>query len=132
MLLFSQKYWGKLQRKEWLTKGDRNTSFFQRRANFARKKKLTIKLQDECGVWINEQEAIADKFIEDFSKRFKSSHTPQRIILDLGLAPLLSDQENKELIRLPNLEEVRIAVFSIEPNKTPGPDGFGAGFFQNY
>ena len=29
MILFNQKYWGKLQRKEWLINGDRNTTFFQ-------------------------------------------------------------------------------------------------------
>jgi len=30
------------------------------------------------------------------------------------------------------LDEVKNALFSIDSNKTPGPDGFGAGFFKNY
>lgn len=29
LLMFNQNYWGKFRRKDWLTKGDRNTKFFQ-------------------------------------------------------------------------------------------------------
>jgi len=28
--------------------------------------------------------------------------------------------------------EVKTSLFSIESSKTPGPDGFGAGFFKQY
>ena len=28
--------------------------------------------------------------------------------------------------------EVKAALFSIDSSKTPGPDGFGAGFFKKY
>jgi len=39
--------------------GDGNTNFFQHRANTRRKKKLVIKLQDDCAVWIDEYKVIA-------------------------------------------------------------------------
>ena len=72
-----------------------------------------VKLHDECAVWIDEQKAVADKLIYDFTKRFQSSYHSQRYIADLGLPPIISDHENNELIRLPNLEEVKNALFSI-------------------
>jgi len=40
--------------------------------------------------------------------------------------------DNQTLIKLPTLEEVRTALFSMESNKTPRCDGFGAGFFKTY
>jgi len=43
LLLFNQKYWGNLKRKEWLTRGDRNSKFFQQRAIIRRKHKLVHK-----------------------------------------------------------------------------------------
>ena len=131
-MLSNQRYWGKLQRKDWLVNGDRNTTFFQRRANYKRKKKLTIKLRDECGVRIDEPKATADKFTDEFHKWFKSNFNSQSCIADLGLNHLVTEPENNDLVRLPNLEEVTDALFSIESNKTPGPDVFGAGFFKNY
>jgi len=66
------------------------------------------------------------------SKRFKSSHDGQCTLAHLSLPSLILDLENSELIRLPNLEEVKNALFSIESTKTPGPNGFGVGFFKNY
>ena len=128
MILFNQKYWEKLQRKEWLVNGDRNTTFFQRRANTRRKKKIIIKLRDDCSLWINDHKAIVDKFTTNFSKRFKSSHNEQCILAHLELPSLISDLDNSELIKLPDLEEVKIALFNIDSNKTPGLDGLGAGF----
>ena len=40
--------------------------------------------------------------------------------------------DNQTLIKPPTLKEIRTALFSIDSNKTPGPDGFGAGFFKTY
>jgi len=51
---------------------------------------------------------------------------------NIGIPNLISDHENNELIRLPNLDEVKEAVFSINSDKTLGFDVFGASFFKNY
>ena len=37
-----------------------------------------------------------------------------------------------ELVKLPEMDEVKQALFAIDSNKTPGPDDFGAGFFKHY
>jgi len=132
LLLFNQKYWGKLARKEWLVNGDRNSRFFQQSANARRKRKLVMKIKDDCGVWIDDHKLIADKFTADFNQRYLSTHRNPRVLPDLGLSKLITDLDNDELIKPPNLEEVRTTLFSIDSFKTLGPDGFGAGFFKNY
>jgi len=132
MLLFKQKYWGKLSRNEWLVKGDRNTNFFQRRANARRKRKLIMKIKDDSGIWIEDHKTIADRFITEFMQRFKSAHNGSRNLPEVGLTRLVLDTDNDELIKLPSFAEIKNAVFSIDSNKTPGSDGFGAGFFKRY
>ena len=107
MTLFNKKYWGKLNRKECLVHGDRNSKYVQRRANARRKRKLVIKLKDACGVWIDNLKAIVDKFSLDYSKRFKSTHSTNRTLPNLGLVKLISDTENCELIRLSDMEEIK-------------------------
>ena len=32
---------------------------------------------------------------------------------------------------MPTFDETKQALFSIDSNKTPGPDGFGAGFLKH-
>jgi len=48
------------------------------------------------------------------------------------LAPIVTEAKNRHLISIPDMSEVKAALFSIDSSKTPGPDGFGAGFFKQY
>ena len=43
---------------------------------------------------------------------------------------LVTMENNKNLNRPITLEEVQTVVFSMSPDKSPGPDGFQAFFFQ--
>ena len=90
-----------------------------------------MKIKDDCGVWIDDHKLIVDKFITDFNQRYLSTHRNLRLP-DLGLSKLITDSDNDELIKPPNIEDIRAALFSIDSFKTPGLDGFGAGFFKNY
>jgi hypothetical protein len=50
-----------------------------------------------------------------------------------SLIPSLVDhQMNAMLTNLPSFEEVKIAVFNLNTDGAPGPDGFGNYFFQHY
>ncbi|KAL0300260.1 UNVERIFIED_CONTAM: hypothetical protein Sangu_3131200 [Sesamum angustifolium] len=42
----------------------------------------------------------------------------------------LTDEDRRSLFVMPTLEEVREAMFSIDPDSVAGPDGFGAVFFH--
>jgi len=91
-----------------------------------------MKIKDECGVWVEDHRHIAEKFIMDYTQCIKSSCPASRILADLGLPKLITNSENRSLIKLPNLEEVRQALLGIDSGKTPGPDRFGAGFFKTH
>ena len=78
-----------------------------------------MKIQDDYGVWIEDHKMIAEKFISNYMQRFKATHNNARVLPNLGLSKLISDLHNNELIKLPNLEEVKNALFSIDFNKTP-------------
>ena len=89
-----------------------------------------MKLQDDCGIQIDHHKIIANKFISDFTQRFKYARNTNKVISNLGLPKLISDIDSIELTKPPNLDEVEDALSSIDSNKPPGPDGFGAFFFQ--
>jgi len=63
---------------------------------------------------------------------FLSGNNGATVIPDLKLDPTILDVENLSLIRIPDMSEVKSTLFSINSLKTPGPDGFGAGFFKQY
>ena len=76
-------------------------------------------------MWINDHTPLAEKFVNDFFQRFSSGLSHPRSLPSLGLLKLISDQENQELTKLPNLNEVQLALFNMDSNKTSGHDGFG-------
>ena len=43
--------------------------------------------------------------------------------------PQVSEEENEMLIAPFSKEEVKLAIFDMEHNKAPGPDGFPADFY---
>ena len=65
LLLYNQKYWGEFKRKEWLTRGDRNTTFFQRSAGSRRRKKRVIRLKNDSDIWVDDPTFVATSFISD-------------------------------------------------------------------
>ena len=132
LLLFHQKYWGTFRRKEWLVNGDRNSRYFQQQANTRRKRKLICKLKDDCGIWIDDPQTIADKFVHDYTTRFLSTGQGGNTMPNPQLDSGISYSDNLRLIEIPDMMEVKTALFSIDSSKTPGSDGFGAGFFKQY
>ena len=132
LMLFNQKYWGILRRKEWLVNGDRNSRFFQQQANTRRKKKLIYRIKSDCGIWLTTPQEIALKFTQDYSIRFQAPPRVDPLLPDPGLCSLINHSDNVRLIKIPDMEEVKRALFAIDSSKTPGSDGFGAGFFKHY
>ncbi|XP_057808540.1 uncharacterized protein LOC131023021 [Salvia miltiorrhiza] len=47
------------------------------------------------------------------------------------LDPIISDQQNSLLSAIPNEEEITAAVFQMDSNSSPGPDGFSGKFFHH-
>lgn len=43
---------------------------------------------------------------------------------------IVSEEENKNLMKDISLEELKFVVFSMHPNKAPGLDGYNPEFYQ--
>lgn len=70
--------------------------------------------------------------MEYFTELFSSS-TPADIKVSLNhLGSIISLEMNESLCKDISPAEIKKAVFSIHPEKTPGPDGMTALFYQKY
>jgi len=132
LLLFNQKYWGRLHWKEWRVHGDRDSKFFHQRATTRRKKQMILRLKNDCGMWIDNLQDIATKLVSDYKARFTATNRGHDDLMEVKVPKVITDTDNMELMKLPEIDEVKQALFAIDSNKKSGPDGFGAGFFKHY
>ncbi|XP_010451528.1 PREDICTED: uncharacterized protein LOC104733662 [Camelina sativa] len=125
-------YWQQKSRKFWLRVGDKNTKFFQASTRQRRVINRIIGLFDADNVWnesVTGMENIATNYFEDL---FRNSNTRGVSEMLQEVTPLISDVMNREPIRDISEAEVRKALFAMHPEKTPGPDGMTALFFQRF
>ncbi|KAF5181260.1 hypothetical protein FRX31_029153 [Thalictrum thalictroides] len=72
----------------------------------------------------SQSEDIKSLIVQSFEEMYKSSDNVVNQQL-MSLTPtLVIEQQNVDLVKLPNMEEVKTAVFSMNPKSSPGPDRF--------
>ncbi|XP_056843105.1 uncharacterized protein LOC130495678 [Raphanus sativus] len=96
-----EEYWKQRSRQLWLTLGDKNTGFFHASTRGRRARNQLTVLENAQG-----EEVFA-------------------------IQPSISHATNEKLTYIPSAAEIKEALFSIHPDKAPGPDGFSASFFQS-
>ena len=132
LLLFNKRFWGKFARQRWLVDGDRNSRYFHQSAKTRKQRSAILRIQDDAGVWLDQPPLIQSKFINDFSARLTSGRQTQAVNLSNLAQPGVTEQDNLELTSPVTENEIYKALFDMDPHKAPGPDGFGASFYQDH
>ncbi|XP_062014381.1 uncharacterized protein LOC133730890 [Rosa rugosa] len=134
LLSLQEKYWRQRSRALWLKDGDRNTSFFHRKAS-NRKSRNTIRgLLDENNVWQSETLEIQRILKLYFQNIFAAETVNMEALATVITATpcKVTDHMNDALLAPYTDEEIKKALFQMHPSKSPGPDGMSPFFYQKY
>ena len=127
-----EEFWRQRSRIMWLQAGDRNSSYFHAKTRGRRMRNKFSVIEDAAGRPVYEETEIVNTISQHYSDLFTSGSSGSLDIVRETIRPLVSEDMNKGLITTPTLSEIRTAVFSINPDKAPGPDGFSASFYQTF
>lgn len=113
--------------------GDKNTTFFHRVQCVASCHSSIDSLSVDGEICENMQRI--QSFILGFYKNLFSDTRDGDVSQLLAciselLETKVTPNQNKALISCPTEEEIRSAIFTLSPNSSLGPDGFGGAFFQ--
>jgi hypothetical protein len=122
--------WKQRAKQNWFSQGDRNTKFFHAWANHRRKINSIWSITDEHGRAWRRQKEIGKAFVDYFGDIFTSNGVADFSQCLETMEPRISEEMNSALLRPFTMEEVGMALSQMHPLKSPGPDGFSAGFFQ--
>ncbi|TQD79672.1 hypothetical protein C1H46_034775 [Malus baccata] len=123
-LQMQEAFWKDRARVKWLTKGDRNSSFFHAYARIKSSSSHISCIFDGKNL-LTDPLAIESHIVNFYQTLFGSSFTPSGIdeVCEV-IQPMVTDSENDLLSALPTNEEIKEAVFSLSASSAPGPDGF--------
>ncbi|CAN1165788.1 Transposon TX1 uncharacterized 149 kDa protein [Linum perenne] len=127
-----EMFWGQRARKEWLGKGDRNTKFFHASTIQRMHRNKITQLKNGDGEWIEEESSVKQHINNFVQNLFTSPTEFGSVNLTNDLPQVITPEMNNELTKPPTAEEIKEAVFSLGPNKSPGPDGFSGNFYRKY
>jgi hypothetical protein len=122
--------WYQRAKVKTLLEGGTNTRFFHLITHGKHRKQLIYRLDDDNGVVIS-----SDRLKYHITNYYKNlfgilEQTEITLMEDqIHDIPQVSDEENEILIADFTENEVREAVFQMEHNKSPEPDGFPAEFY---
>lgn len=128
-----EEYWHLKSRSTWLKAGDQNTSYFHKEAKAREIKNKVKEINIPLGETIKTFEEIKqesfshfqDLYSEENNLDFNSAHS------FLSTIPkVIIEDENLELTKVIIEREVRNAIWSLDSDKAPSPDGFSINFFR--
>ena len=125
MLREEELKWHQHSNSQFILKGDWNARYFHGVANGRHGKKIIHSLQQDEGT-IEGHEQLKS-YITNYYKNLFGAPQEGNFSMDESRTddiPQVSDEENNLLTAPYSEEEVRKAVFLMEHNKAPGPDGF--------
>ncbi|XP_042965908.1 uncharacterized protein LOC122299590 [Carya illinoinensis] len=112
----------------WTEKGEASAQFF--RTYVSRSKPVVQEMRCRDGSHLTTPESIHSGAVDFFSTFLQAR--PHRDLPDLSTYVHITilEEENDSLLKFPSIQEVKEAMFSIPVDSSPGPDGFGSGFYR--
>ncbi|RVW19678.1 Structural maintenance of chromosomes protein 3, partial [Vitis vinifera] len=129
LLLKEEVQWRQKSRVKWIKEGDCNSKFFHRVATGRRSRKFIKSLISERGETLNNIEVISEEIVNFFGNLYSKPEGDSWKIEGIDWAPI-SEESAIWLDRPFSEEEVRMAVFQLNREKAPGPDGFTLAVYQ--
>lgn len=131
-----EDFWRQRSRIIWLASGDKNSKFFHAIASGKKARNRISVIENNAGPIFYEEDPITVQIAEYYGNLFKSTsiHSSSediRVIVNEAISPCITAEANTLLTAIPSNAEIREALFSIHPDKAPGPDGFSACFFHS-
>lgn len=125
-------YWEQKSRNQWHKHGDRNTKFHHSTTKQRRAQNRIISIKDKNGKLVESEIEVENVAVQYFRDLFSTS-LPTQIDTSLRfISEKVSSDDNRFLLEEPSEKEIKKALFDINPDKAPGPDGMTSKLFQKF
>lgn len=121
-------FWRQRSKQFWLHEGDQNSKYFHAARKNRRKANRICSLQDTISASAEGVSGLNEVMVKYFVGLFSASNTEWEAVTDC-MTTKISIVQNEEMLAAVKEVEVKNALFSMHPDKSPGPDGMSPGFY---
>ncbi|XP_042480703.1 uncharacterized protein LOC122061468 [Macadamia integrifolia] len=125
-----EKLWAEKARLRWLTYGDTNSKFFHLSAKMRRNRNTIRSLKKQDGSIVEGKTNLGEYIVEFYEGFHKNAPTVDHLDLLDSIPRVLQQVDIFHLDSLPGNAEIMKAVWALDPESSPGPDGFSGNFFR--
>jgi hypothetical protein len=113
----------------WLKEGDRNTGFFHAKVKERTRTNKIVSLRKEDGTFTSVQSEMEVAATNFYTSLFTAQENTSPEVITNYVPRKVTHEMNEQLCAPFTDWEIEKALFMMHPNKSPGPDGFTAGFY---
>lgn len=125
--------WRLKSRQLWLREGDKNTSYFHKQVTIRKARNTVSTIKDSEGKIYTTQDTIKEAATNHFKNLLTEDKSEEDYSTLLQYIPKeVTRETNSRLTHEVEEEEVQKAIWSLHPDKAPGPDGFPISFYREY
>ncbi|RVW64166.1 Transposon TX1 uncharacterized 149 kDa protein [Vitis vinifera] len=129
LILREEIHWRQKAKVKWVKEGDCNSKFYHKVANARRNRKYIKELENERGLVLKNAESITEEILHYFEKLYTNPTGESWGVEGLDWSPI-SEESALRLESPFTEEEISKAIFQLDRDKAPGPDGFTIVVFQ--
>ncbi|GJR31659.1 hypothetical protein Tco_1107891 [Tanacetum coccineum] len=128
-LIMEERFLKQKAKIEWLKVGDSNTAYFHKAVKSRVSKSQIEVVMDSNGVMLADG-SVADGFVNHYESFLGQPGHTGEFNMDGLFLNTLEARAALNMVRAVTVQEVKEAIFSMENDKSPGPDGYTAAFFK--
>uniref|UniRef100_A0A803QR46 Uncharacterized protein n=1 Tax=Cannabis sativa TaxID=3483 RepID=A0A803QR46_CANSA len=131
ILALQEIYWRQRSKQFWLHVGDKNSKYFHATVSSRRHSNQIVQLKNFDDTGVNWSSRLDQIIIDYFLALYTTDVIDCNSVVN-GISSSVTDDHNEALLQTVTPEEIKQAIFQMHPDKAPGPDGMGPGFYQHH
>lgn len=117
-----EDFWRQKVGMKWFSEGDKNTKFFHSYVKGRRRKLHISEIEITSGQTVQTVQQIGEAAVSHFAEQFQEEDYDRDVDMLNHIPNIITEVENEEMSRLPDLDEVKEIIFALNANSACGPD----------